>query len=44
MSLNNAKGIVHHSRAWQDTFSRDEEFHASPLKAVQALDLDGQSR
>jgi ribosomal protein L7/L12 len=44
MSLNNAKGIVHHGRAWQDTFSRDEEFHASLLKAVQALDLDGQSR
>ena len=44
MPLNNAKGIVHHSRAWQDTFSRDEEFHASLLKAVQALGLDGQSR
>jgi hypothetical protein len=44
MSLGNAKGIVHHSRAWQDSFARDEEFHASLLKAVQALGLDESSR
>jgi hypothetical protein len=44
MSLNDAKSIVHHSRAWQDTFARDEEFHASLLKAVQALGLDESTR
>jgi ribosomal protein L7/L12 len=44
MSLGDAKNIVHHSRAWQDSFARDEEFHASLLKAVQALGLDESSR
>jgi ribosomal protein L7/L12 len=40
ISLNEAKQIVHNSRAWQDTFSRDEELHASLMKAVQSLGLD----
>jgi ribosomal protein L7/L12 len=44
MSLGDAKNIVHHSRAWQDSFARDEEFHASLLKAVQSLGLDKSSR
>ncbi|HLH34522.1 MAG TPA: hypothetical protein VKX41_07595 [Alloacidobacterium sp.] len=44
MSLGDAKNIVHHSRAWQDSFARDEEFHASLLKAVQALGLDESPR
>jgi ribosomal protein L7/L12 len=44
MSLGDAKNIVHHSRAWQDSFARDEEFHASLLKAVQTLGLDEPSR
>jgi ribosomal protein L7/L12 len=43
MSLGDAKNIVHHSRAWQDTFAKDEEFHASLLKAVEALGLDESS-
>jgi ribosomal protein L7/L12 len=40
LPLSEAKEIVHRSRAWRDTFSRDEEFHASLLKAVQNLELD----
>jgi ribosomal protein L7/L12 len=44
ISLGDAKNIVHDSRAWQDSFARDEEFHASLLKAVQALGLDESSR
>jgi hypothetical protein len=44
MSLDEAKNSVHHSRAWQDSFARDEEFHASLLKAVQSLRLDESSR
>ena len=38
-SLDEAKNIVHHSRAWQDSFATDENFHASQLKAIQTLDL-----
>ena len=44
MSLKDAKNIVHQSRAWQDTFAKDEAFHASLLNAVQALGLDESSR
>ena len=44
MSLGDAKSIVHHSRAWQDSFARDEEFHASLLKAVQSLGLNEPSQ
>jgi len=44
MSLGEAKNIVHHSRAWQDSFARDEEYHASLLKAVQTLGLGEPSR
>lgn len=40
MSLADAKNVIHHSRAWQDSFARDEEFHAFLLKAVQALGLE----
>jgi len=39
ISLGDAKNVVHNSRAWQDVFTRDEEFHASLEKAVQALGL-----
>ena len=41
MSPGDAKDVVHNSRAWRDSFARDEEFHASLLKAVQGLGLNG---
>jgi hypothetical protein len=43
MSLGDSKTIVHNSRAWQDSFARDEEFHASLQKSVEDLNLGHQS-
>jgi ribosomal protein L7/L12 len=38
LSLLDAKRLVHNSDVWTDSFQRDENFHASLLKAVAGLD------
>ena len=40
VGLLEAKNLVHGSRAWRDTFSRDTEFKAGLAEALRALDED----
>ena len=35
MDLNEAKALVHHSKAWQDVRQRDEDFHEHLLKSIE---------